>query len=145
MNNNSIIIERSFNVPVNQVWTALTDNNEMKQWYFDLPEFRAERGFKFDFKGGPADGKQYLHHCEVTEAIPNRTISYSWSYEGYEGNSQVNFELFEIEGKTLLRVTHEGLESFPQDNPDFQKQNFEKGWDSIVNESLKNYLEKAQG
>ena len=37
----AIILERTFDAPVGRVWTALTDVNEMRQWYFDLKEFQA--------------------------------------------------------------------------------------------------------
>ena len=47
------------------------NKNEMKKWYFDLAEFKAEVGFKFQFSGGPPE-KQYLHLCEVTEIIPEK-------------------------------------------------------------------------
>ena len=138
----SIVVERSFNVPVFKVWKAITDKDEMKNWYFDLAEFKAERGFNFQFSGGPSPEKQYLHLCEVIEVIPEKKLMYSWRYDGYEGNSFVSFDLQTEDDKTLLKLTHIGLESFPQENPDFAAKNFEEGWNEIVNTSLKNYLER---
>src|SRR5437870_13762265 len=40
-----LIIERTFNAPVAKVWNAITDVDQMQQWYFDLKGFRAEVGF----------------------------------------------------------------------------------------------------
>jgi uncharacterized protein YndB with AHSA1/START domain len=140
MENKPIIVERKYNAPISKVWKAITDKEEMKQWYFDLAEFKPEVGFKFQFMGGTEDN-QYLHLCEVTEVIPEKKLTYSWRYDGYEGNSFVTFELFEERGETRLKLTHRGLESFP-DNPDFAKTNFEMGWDQIINTSLKDYLSK---
>jgi uncharacterized protein YndB with AHSA1/START domain len=137
-----LIFERVLNAPVSKVWKALTDTQEMKQWYFDLETFRAEKGFQFQFTGGPDAAHQYLHLCEVTEVIPEKLLTYSWRYEGYTGISFVCFELSEQAGKTLLRLTHRGLESFPGDNPDFAAHNFETGWNEILHVSLKNYVEK---
>ena len=57
--------------------------------------------------------KQWLHLCKVIEVIPMKKLTYSWSYDGYEGNSFVTFELFSEENKTRLKLTHEGLETFP--------------------------------
>ncbi|HMG16656.1 MAG TPA: SRPBCC domain-containing protein, partial [Saprospiraceae bacterium] len=74
MDNLPIIVERIFNAPASKIWSALTDKNEMKKWYFDLKEFKAEVGFKFQFYGGPEDGIQYLHLCEITEVIPNKKL-----------------------------------------------------------------------
>ena len=35
-------LETTFNLPILRVWKALTDKDEMKHWYFNLPEFKAE-------------------------------------------------------------------------------------------------------
>ncbi|MEH6764706.1 MAG: SRPBCC domain-containing protein [Aequorivita antarctica] len=140
MESKPIVIERVYNSTISKVWKAITDKTEMKQWYFELDEFKAEVGFKFQFMGGTEDN-QYLHRCEITEAVPEKKLTYSWCYEGYEGNSFVTFELFDEGSKTRLKLTHRGLESFPP-IPDFAKSNFEQGWDHIINISLKDYLSK---
>lgn len=140
MENKPIIVERIYNALVSKVWKAITDKSEMKQWYFDLAEFKPEVGFKFQFMGGTEDN-QYLHLCEITEVVPEKKLTYSWRYDGYEGNSFVTFELFEEASNTRLKLTHRGLDSFPN-NPDFAKSNFEQGWDQIINKSLKDYLAK---
>ncbi len=46
-----IIIEETYNSPVKRVWEAITDKNKMKQWYFDLSEFKPEVGCEFRFMG----------------------------------------------------------------------------------------------
>jgi uncharacterized protein YndB with AHSA1/START domain len=121
---------------------ALTDKGEMKQWYFDLAEFKPEVGFEFKFYGGPDKDRQYLHVCKITDVIPNKKLTYSWKYDGYAGESFVTFELFPEMDKTRLRLTHEGIETFPADVPDFAKKNFEEGWSQIIGTSLKDFLEK---
>lgn len=141
MKNQPIIVERILNAPVNKVWQAITDKDEMKKWYFDLSEFKAEIGFKFEFTAGNKDGKQYVHLCEITEVIPHKKLAYSWRYDGYEGNSLVTFELTEQGDKTLLRLIHEGVETFLTDNTDFARSSFEGGWNHIINISLKEFLE----
>lgn len=143
MNNQPVIVERQFNVPASKVWKAITDKNEMKKWYFDLAEFKAEKGFKFQFMGGEEGGKQYLHLCEITEVIPGKKLTHSWRYDGFPGISYVTWELVDQGDKTLLKLTHTGLETFPQDNADFAKGNFAEGWNQIVNTSLKDHLENS--
>ena len=142
MTREPIVIERTYNAPASKVWRAITDKNEMKKWYFDLEEFRPEEGFEFQFYGGEEGGRQYLHLCRVTEVIPDRKLAYSWRYDGYEGNSLVTWELFEEGDKTRLKLTHAGHDTFPADNPDLKAENFVEGWKSILEDSLKNYLEK---
>lgn len=136
------IIERVLNASVATVWQAITGNEQMKQWYFDLPGFTTQPGYTFTFKGGPPD-KIYVHLCRVTEVIPNKKLCYTWRYEGYEGDSLVSFELFEEGAQTRLRLTHSGLETFPAANPDLAKHNFVAGWTDIIGRSLPEFLEKA--
>ncbi len=140
MKSNLIVLERLFDVPTKRVWKALTDSTEMKSWYFDLPDFKAEIGYQFQFRGGHAEGIQYLHLCEITAVVPNKKLTYSWKYDGYAGVSFVTFELFEQGNKTLLRLTHSGIETFPKENPDFALHNFEEGWNEIINNSLRSHL-----
>jgi uncharacterized protein YndB with AHSA1/START domain len=137
-----IRVERTYDVPAVSVWRAITDNEEMKLWYFDVPEFRPEVGCEFRFTGG-TELKQYLHLCKVEEVIPLKKITYSWRYDGYEGNSFVTFELIAEGAKTRVKLTHAGLETFPKDNPDFAKKNFVEGWTAIIGTSLPGFLAKA--
>jgi uncharacterized protein YndB with AHSA1/START domain len=140
MNNEPFVIERTYNAPVEKVWKAITDQGQMKEWYFDIAEFKAEAGFKFQFSGKGSKGEEYLHLCEVKEVIPNKKLSYSWTYDNYEGYSVVTFELFDENGTTRLKLTHEGLETFPA-LPDFARESFVAGWTEIIGTSLKKYVE----
>ena len=137
-----VMIERTYNAPVEKVWKALTDKDEMKKWYFDLAEFKPEPGFEFQFYGEGKQGEKFLHLCKVIEVIPNKKLTYSWRYDGYEGNSFVTFELFPEGDKTKVRLSHKGLESFPvTSNKDFAKENFIEGWTYIIGTGLKEYVE----
>jgi uncharacterized protein YndB with AHSA1/START domain len=140
MNNQPIFLERLLNAPISKVWEAITNKDEMKKWYFDLPEFKAEIGFTFQFLGSEETGTQYLHLCEVTEVVLGKKLTYSWRYDGYQGNSFVTFELFEQGDKTLLQLTHKGVDTFDKTNPDFAKNDFVEGWTHIINTALVNYL-----
>jgi uncharacterized protein YndB with AHSA1/START domain len=142
MNNEPLIIERTYNAPADKVWKAITNKDQMRQWYFNLPDFRPEPGFEFEFEGGP-DDRKYLHKCRITEVVPGKKLQYSWRYDGYEGNSFVTFEIFPEGNKTRLKLTHEGLETFPMNNPDFAKKNFMQGWTDIIGTSLKGFVEKV--
>lgn len=137
-----IIIERVYNASIETVWKAITDKEQMKQWYFNIVAFKPEVGFEFEFTGESPAGEKYNHLCKITEVIINKRLQYSWRYEGYEGNSLVTFELVAEGAKTRLRLTHEGLETFPASNPDFAKENFVTGWTHITGTSLKEFVEK---
>ncbi len=142
MKKKNVTVERVFASNIKDVWKALTEPALMKQWYFDIPGFRPEVGYQFSFTGGPSPEKQYVHLCEVTEAIPEARLAYSWKYQGYAGISFVTIELTREGTKTRVRLTHTGIGSFPQEITDFAIHNFEEGWNAIINESLKGFLEK---
>ena len=44
----------------------------MKQWYFNLAQFKAKEGFRFPFSGGEDPDIPYLHLCGVTEVVPKK-------------------------------------------------------------------------
>lgn len=139
-----IIKEVTINAPAEAVWKAITNRDEMQQWYFDIAEFRAEPGFEFRFTGQSEDSqREFAHLCKVTEVIPMKKLSYTWRYENREGNSLVTFELFEENGATRVKLTHEGVETFAANGPDFVKTNFEAGWNEIIGKLLKQHVEKA--
>ena len=141
MTNEPFVIERTYNASPEKVWKAITDKDQMKQWYFDLEAFKPEVGFEFQFEV-INEGRRFLHLCKITEVITGKKLKYSWRYDGYEGNSFVTFELFAEGSETRLRLTHEGLETFPVNNPDFRKENFAEGWTQLIGSSLKEFLEK---
>ena len=144
MKNSAFVIEQTYRAPNSLVWEAISNKDEMRLWYFDLPEFKPLVGCEFRFMGGPSEERQYKHICQVTEVLPDKKIAYTWRYDGYEGNTLVTFELFKDDGQTRLKLTHEGLETFPADNPDFAKENFAEGWTWLIGTSLKEFLAKKQ-
>ena len=143
MENEPFVIERTYNAPAAKVWKAITDRDQMAQWYFNLEAFKPEVGFVFEFGGGTEE-KNYLHRCEITEVIPGKKLTHSWQYVGYPGKSFVTWELFDEGDKTTVKLTHAGLETFDADNKDFAKSNFATGWTDIVGRSLKAYVENTK-
>ncbi len=141
MDKKILIIERIYDAPIEKVWQAITNKDEMKDWYFEVADFQPEVGFEFQFYG-ENDGRKYLHKCRVVEAEPITKIAYTWRYDGYMGESLVTFELFsEEKNKTRLKLTHSDLDSFPASNPDFAPSNFNQGWNNILGDSLRNFVE----
>lgn len=140
MENEPIVIEETLNANVETVWQTITDKDKMKNWYFDLDEFEPEVGFEFKFAGQGRKGENYIHLCKVTQVIPLKKLQYSWRYEEQGGSSLVTFELIDEGERTRLRLTHEGVETFPQNSPDFARESFNAGWTDIITRSLPDYL-----
>lgn len=137
-----IVVEQACNASPERVWQALTDVNQMRKWYFDISEFKAEPGFEFSFYGEGSKGEQYKHVCKVIEVVFGKKLSYSWQYEGLEGSSTVTFELRPVGKKTSVKLTHRGLHTFPH-HPDFSRDSFGAGWSELIGKLLKDFVEKT--
>ncbi|RYY58479.1 MAG: SRPBCC domain-containing protein [Chitinophagaceae bacterium] len=140
MNDNTVFVEDLIDAPVADVWNALTDQELMKQWYFTVDDFRAEKGFVFRFSGQGSKGENYNHVCTITEVIPEKKLQHTWTYDTIPGNSLVTFELIPEGNSTRLQLTHEGLDTFPKDSPDFAKASFKQGWTEIITVNLAGFF-----
>ena len=137
-----IKIEILLNANVEDVWAAITNLDEMKHWYFEnIPAFKAEVGFTTLFNI-ESNGKSFTHIWEITEVKAKKEIKYNWSYKEYQGIGSVSFQLASQGEKTLLILTNEGLESFPQNIPEFTRESCIAGWEFFIKENLPKYLEK---
>lgn len=144
MQKEPIIVEQTYNASVERVWKAITDSNQMKKWFFEnIDSFKAEIGFETQFNV-QSNNKNYLHFWKVTEVQTLKKIIYNWKYGGYSGNSYVIWELSPENNLTKLKLTHEGQETFPQDNPDFKRENCIEGWKFFICQQLKEFLENNQ-
>jgi uncharacterized protein YndB with AHSA1/START domain len=139
---NAVVIERTLNAPLARVWNALTDVDQMREWYFDLKEFKPQVGFEFEFVV-EHEGNRYHHLCRVTEVVLEKKIVYTWRYKDEPGDSLVTFELSSEGDKTRVKVTHTGIETFPK-TPAYARKNFETGWTALIGTELKQFVERKQ-
>ena len=146
----AVVVERTLNAPVARVWQALTDVDELREWFlpcwrrqeWSRPEFKPQVGFEFEFVV-EHEGSSYHHLCKITEVIRQKKIAYTWRYKGEPGDSLVTFELSPAGENTKLRLTHEGLETFPQ-KPAYSHKNFESGWTQLIGTELKQFVERKE-
>ncbi|MDO9261554.1 MAG: SRPBCC domain-containing protein [Flavobacteriaceae bacterium] len=135
-----IIVEQIFDQNIETVWKAITQLHQMKQWFFEnIPDFEAIVGFEIQFNV-KAPSRDFLHCWKITQVIANKKIVYQWKYENISGEGTVSFELFEENNQTKLVLTNEGLETFPQDIPEFSREGCIDGWNYFIKKRLKEYL-----
>lgn len=139
-----IVKEKLLNASVERVWRAITDKDQMKKWYFDLEAFEPVPGFEFSFAGQGHKGEKYIHHCKILEVIPFKKLQHTWTYENYDGESIVTFDLSEEGDKVRIKLTHTGLHTFPADNPDFARDSFNGGWTELITVLLPKFLESER-
>jgi uncharacterized protein YndB with AHSA1/START domain len=131
------------------VFKAITDPNELTNWFPDQAILEPKVGGKMKFgfyknsKRGNQDcgrDKDYFHEGNIVEFIPNKKISYTWddSYEHDFPTTVVTWELEKIENnKTSLNLLHIGFKA------DEKVKQYDEGWSHFLNELVK-YCEKAK-
>lgn len=130
-----LIIQRIIDAPVDRVWKALTDTEQLCRWFSGITDFKPEPGFEFIIPD------IYPSSCKIIEAVENYKLSYSLSFNAFPAETIVTFELSDHGETTMIRLTHEGLENIPaRGNEDFEKDKFIKGWSNGLL-SLQHYLE----
>ena len=133
-------VEQIYKTSIDKVWKAITEIDQMRLWFFkDIAEFRPETGFRTEFNVRVKE-KDFLHQWELMEVIPFKKITYNWKYKGYSGDSIVNFELIDLNKKTLLQLTHTVIENFPNNIEEFSRKSCTAGWNYFIKESLKEFL-----
>ena len=136
-----VIVEQLFNVSPDIIWKAISDIDQMHKWYFDnIPDFKPEIGFETQFDVDSGE-RIFRHLWKVIEVIPFKKLVYNWKYEGYDGDSNVIFELFENQNRTTLRLTTQVLENFSQDIPEFKRESCVRGWKFFIQQNLKLFIE----
>lgn len=142
--NKIFTITRVFNVPAETLWKAITERDQLKQWYFDFDtHFRLEKDATFEWTAGDPQGKQWLHKGRMLEIVKNKKLMHSWEYPGYTGSSVVTWALNALnENSTELLLTHEFVIPFDKNVEELKKEHFEKGWNAIISISLPDYIRK---
>ncbi|MDR6967027.1 uncharacterized protein YndB with AHSA1/START domain [Flavobacterium arsenatis] len=135
-----IVINFTFNAPLEKVWNALSNETELKKWYFPVEDYEFEVGKEFTFYES-TESQKYFHKARFLNIIPNQLIEHTWEHPNdSKGSSVVKWELKAEGDSTKVTLTHTGTESFEDAGPDFTTANYEMGWTAIVGTSLRNYL-----
>lgn len=136
----SIIVKQHFNSSREALWKAITDQEQMTQWFFDnIPAFKPEVGFETEFVI-ELEERTFTHLWKIIEVVPFEKIKYHWSYKEYPGVGYVAFELKDEGTGTLLTLTNDGLESFPSHIPEFSRDSCIGGWNYFICGTLNEYM-----
>lgn len=140
MDTSPIIVEANFTCTAQKLWESITNREEMIAWFFEnIPEFEARVGFSTQFVVNAGE-RDFTHNWKITEVVPGKKIVYDWSYTEYQGTGKVTFEISELESGSHLKLTNEGLHTFPADIPEFQRESCQGGWNYFIGERLTDYL-----
>ncbi|WP_303919120.1 SRPBCC domain-containing protein [Draconibacterium sediminis] len=137
-----IIVEQRLDTQIANVWTAITNLPQMKQWYFDnINHFQPETGSASQFVV-QSGNRTFTHLWKVTEVNVPTEICYTWKYLEYPGDSLVRFNLRDDNGQTKLTLTQTVLEDFPDDIQEFKNESWRAGWNYFLVDRLPAFLQK---
>lgn len=137
-----VVVSQIIQATTASVWTAITDADQMRQWFFSqIQDFQPTVGFETQFDVDH-DGKVYPHIWKILESRPREQIVYDWQYQNLPGRGIVTWDLAQQETGTKLTITNEVLESFPDDDPAFQRESCVAGWEYFMG-TLKDFFEQG--
>ncbi len=140
----SIVIDASPEL----VFKAITDPNELTNWFPDNAIFDGRVGGKVRFTFNKERSKEL--DCDSTpegivkEFIPNKKVSYTWQYKDAPEfpETTVTWELEEIDGnKTRVELVHSGFTGKEVGKLSFKEH--DQGWSYFLGR-LKEYCEKKK-
>ena len=138
-----VVVTETFELTPAELWHVLTDPEKMRGWFFmEMEDFEPRVGFETKFTI-EHDLKPYTHQWKITEVEPEKRITYDWTYEGVAGRGVVLFEIEPNDGGSKLTVTNSATEDFPEDDPAFHRGSAEQGWQFLIHESLKEFIETS--
>ena len=127
--------EQLFNHPIQKVWEAITDQDQISTWFIPA-KFKAEKGYQYTFNG--AGGECSPIQGEVLEATPY-TLIYSWVVTENPMNTTVKWVLEEVDGGTKLYLEHSGISNYEGETAIEMFESFNGGWDNCL-KGLTTYL-----
>ena len=134
----SIKKEKVFNHPIDKIWNAITNAEEISAWFIKA-DFKAETGYKYTFTASEEKGCLTITG-EVKKSDPY-TLVYTWIVENTDIETTVTWELVPTEHGIKLYLEHSGISNYPGDNAVKMFESFNGGWDGCINQ-LTNYLKQ---
>ncbi|MEQ8624246.1 MAG: SRPBCC domain-containing protein [Vicingaceae bacterium] len=121
----SIVKSQWFKQPIDKVWKAITENNQVSQWLVPT-NFKAEVGFNYYLQDPKGE-------CNVVTGTVKKATPYSLEYtwineEVKEVETLVSWELIEEKGGTLLKMAHSGIAKYQEAVKAKMAESYTAGW-----------------
>lgn len=136
-----INIQQQFEISSEMLWEYLTVSTHMKKWWFSqIRNFEPIAGFQTRFTVTYKNEK-YVHLWEVLDVVQQKKLKLDWQYANYPGKAYALFELENNPHGTLLTLTSDVLEFFPNHEA-FSRSSVLRGWTTLLQKRLPNYIKE---
>jgi uncharacterized protein YndB with AHSA1/START domain len=153
INEDAVVIERTFEAPIDLIWQMWTDPEYFKKWYgpkgFTVPVANMDMrvgGKRLICMASPDGSMKMWTTGEYTEIVPNERLVYTESPadengnvvspsamgmpDGYPATTEVTVLLEDLGGRTKMVMTHAGIAAGSPGNAGWE-QAFDKLADHI--------------
>ena len=141
---NEIVKEITINAPATKIFAALTQPDQLTQWWGEDGLYHTEHmvvdlrvGGAWRTTGESASGAPFSVEGEYTAIEPPRLLEYTWrhDWDGRPEQTLVRYELTEgANGTTVVRVRHSGFTNVDS------RSNHSEGWNRVLG-WLTNFVE----
>jgi uncharacterized protein YndB with AHSA1/START domain len=130
-----LVIKRRFKAPVERVYAAWTDAEQMKRWFapgdMSVPVAQADARqggrYRVQMSEGGSECEFHTAGGVYQEVVPNQRLVFTWQWEGSELETLVTLEFKSLSAnETELTLIHEGFDN--EDNRDKHGQ----GWEGCL-------------
>ncbi len=130
-----LVVKRTFKAPVERVYAAWTDAEQMKRWFapgdmsVPMAEADVREGGRYRVQMSESGSDCAFHTTGgvYREVIPNERLVFTWQWQGSELETMVTLEFKSLSAnETELTLIHEGFDS--EDTRDKHGQ----GWEGCL-------------
>lgn len=133
----TIVQEISIDAPAAKIFAALTEPDQLTQWWGEEGKYQVTHmetdlrvGGRWRTTGTSTDGQPFSVGGVYRAIEPPHLLVYTWAHDwggdGDKSETLVRFDLTEHNGSTLVKVTHSGFVN-PQ-----SRDNHDRGWTVVL-------------
>lgn len=140
--NETIELSITVKSTVGELWYALTDSDELENWWGENVKLQAKVGGVFREEWEDDDGNDQLATGKVLAVKDKKEITFTWKEKGWPKSAvtECTLKITNKDGKVGLTVSHSGWETLPEDRRKQVMKDFKVGWQYHLKE-LKEYLD----
>ncbi len=128
MSMDRIVKEAKFKCNIDQLWQAITDQNQISKWFLQA-DFKPEKDYAYTFNSSGNDCQPIVGR--VISATPY-TLIYTWEVKGTNVETTVEWILESKDNLTKLTLIHSGISNYDDETAIAMFESFDKGWDNCI-------------